>query len=96
MILQGLFGIQLEPRGIRFRPVKPKKISGSGSGADESSKILLRGLRYRRSTLTIILVGHGSKVERCTINEKLQRGDGDPFLSADAKGNKIIEITLKE
>ena len=86
MILQGLFGIQLEPRGIRFRPVKPKHLF--------DRTIELRGLSYRQAMITIKISGYGSVVNKFVINGKSQKGD--PFLASEAKGKQVIEIKLKQ
>ncbi len=82
MIYTGLFGLRPEPAGLRFTPTLP-----SGWGP-----VTLSGVRYRRATLTIRLLGEGTAVRAFKL-------DGKPVLdqrvSANLDGAHEVVIELR-
>lgn len=91
MILQGLFGIQLQANGsIRLQPIKPKNNYGM------AETIVLEGLPYRnhQAVFTIHVTGYGTELDRVRVNGKVQK---EAFLAADdVHGELFIELSLKE
>jgi len=85
MIIHGLFGVELKPRGIHFRPVKSAEFQGG--------ILKLENLVYRNIRLDIHVSGSGSVVETFQINGEAQES---PFLEAGLKGYQLIEISLKD
>ena len=84
MILQGLFGIQMEPEGLRFRPIKPPQLV--------DQVITLTNLTYREAVLTIQVYGHGAVIKYFQINGEPKT---ESILPANAQGLQTIEISLK-
>lgn len=84
MILQGLFGIQLEVGGIRFQPVKPSNLNAT---------IVLEKLPYRKAYLTIYVSGYGADVETFSWNGMVAK---EAFLPADVVGEQVVRISLKD
>ena len=103
MVIHGLFGVQLQPRGILFRPIKPKQfLTTVHDTMDDLNHAVnsvnapimkLENLRYRKARLTIHVSGSGSVVESLRINGV---ASDEPFLSADSVGDQFIEISLRE
>ncbi|RRA49136.1 glycogen debranching protein [Acidipila sp. EB88] len=83
MTYRVLFGMRLEPLGLRFAPVVP-----AGWGQHRS----LSGFHYRDAVLSIEIKGHGSHVKSTTLDGK----PAEPFLAADLKGAHSLVIELEE
>jgi cellobiose phosphorylase len=79
---RGLFGIVYEPDGLRFKPCVPNDF-GDGFRA------VLSHVNYRRSRLSITLVGRGTKLQQVLL-------DGKPVqkIPGDLNGRHGVEIRL--
>ena len=86
MVYYGLFGLELQPRGIKFHPVKP-------SQGGFANTISLTNLPYRKGTLTIHVSGSGSVVESFKLNGMEKQ---KAFVSSNIVGAHVVEIALKE
>jgi len=84
MVYYGLFGLELQPKGIAFRPVKPSP------GFAETVSLI--NLPYRKAKLTIHLSGSGAVIDSFKRNGSPQQ----PFIPSDVNGAQLIEIKLKE
>ena len=85
MIYHGVFGIRLGLDGIRFSPLKPKKLFGS------QPIIHLNNLRYRGTVMHIHLRGQGTTVASFELNKEKQ---GEPFIKSGAVGTFDVDISL--
>jgi hypothetical protein len=78
-----LFGMELCPEGLRFRPMVPGFIKGP---------LVLENFKYRGSTLTIRITGHGASIKSC-------RYDGgsahDLVITPDTTGEHRIDIEME-
>jgi len=81
MVLLGLIGLRIGPRGMRFAPCLPVGIG----------KITLSGLRYRNMMLTVSVAGPGQKIKRASINGRTVRLPG---LRAGETGSRDVEIHI--
>jgi glycogen debranching enzyme len=82
MVLKGVFGMELRPEGILFKPMV----------SHNPEEWQLRHLRYRQAELHIVLKGEGRRIKAFTVNGKKQE---KPFLPAAAKGRQRIEIEME-
>ena len=81
MVFYGLFGMEFEVEGLRFSPCLPR----------EWGPVFLRGLRYRRMVLDILLDGAGTRVKSCKLDGlAVER----PFVRADLEGLHRIAIEI--
>ena len=81
MIYHGLFGMEFEENGIRFSPVVP----------DDLTHLTLAKVKYRNSLLTIVIDGHGTRIDRFTLDGRQQK----PLFDAALAGPHAIEIRMK-
>lgn len=82
LILRGVLGARFTFDGITFAPNVPRWFG------DET---IVRGLRWRKAVLNIVVRGHGRNVRACTLN-------GVPAslqLPSDAEGEQNILIELE-
>ena len=80
--LRLLLGVRLESDHIAFRPMVPPSYGGER---------MVRHLRYRGATLTVIVRGHGDGVARARLDGRdLTRAE----VPADATGEHTLEITM--
>lgn len=77
-----LFGMRLEPERLRFAPMVPPTYAGTRT---------LRGLRYRNARLDVTLRGHGTGVQRMTIDGRTAAAHAVPATLA---GSHVVEITM--
>jgi glycogen debranching enzyme len=82
MVLHGLFGINLEPDGLRFTPTLP----GQWGAAQ------LRGLKYRNMILDVRLSGQGRRLARVEFDRKKLR---TAWVPASWTGPHELAIQLK-
>lgn len=80
LFLLDVFGMEFTPEGVAFRP----------AGLSTCEKIELRDIPYRRAVLDLTLLGHGSRIVRCTIAGKRAK----PFVPATATGRIRLTIEL--
>lgn len=85
MVYHGLFGMQFQPNGIAFRPVKPASLFGN-------KPICLRGVHYRDAILNIRVEGSGSQVAACSIDGN--KSSKQAFIDGNLEGTHEIVITL--
>lgn len=78
-----LFGIDFTKDGLTFHPVVPKALAGERK---------LRNFRYRGAVLNITVRGYGNEIKSFTVNGK----KSEPFIPADAHGEKDIVITMAD
>jgi Amylo-alpha-1,6-glucosidase len=81
MIYHGLAGMNFEENGIRFAPLVPKALNG----------LSLKGVKYRQSTLDIVVKGSGATIEEFTLDGHAQ---AKPYFDASLTGDHTIEIRL--
>lgn len=81
VFLKGLFGIWCENDSLMLSPCVPKEWAG---------RHVLMGVKYRKATIDVILLGHGSQVGKCMVNGKT----GVPVIEKSAEGHFIVEIEL--
>ena len=79
---RGVFGIVYEPNGLRFQPCVPNDFG-------DSFRAVLSHVNYRRSRLSITLLGRGTKLRQVFL-------DGKPVkrIPSDLAGQHSIEIRL--
>jgi len=82
MILNGLFGMQCLPDGIRFAPYLPAGVDGAE----------VSGIRYRECELRLTVDGCGGNVMEFYRNGEQM----ESFLPAEAGGEQDIRIKLSE
>lgn len=85
MVYRILFGMELTPEGVTFRPVVPHWISGT---------MTLNNFKYRNARLNLTVKGQGNKITSLTVNGKPQRTNY--LLPATAKGTYDIVITMTQ
>lgn len=83
MVYRILFGMDLNMKGISFKPIVPDWISG---------ELKLENFKYRNATLNVAIKGQGNKIASITVNGKKQKENY--LLPASAKGTYNIVITL--
>jgi len=83
MVHQGLFGMALDARGVRFSPVKPKELGDT---------ISLKNLPYRNMMLDISVKGHGASVQSFKLDGEEQ---SNHFVPNTLDGEHVVEIVLK-
>jgi glycogen debranching enzyme len=83
MVLHGLLGMHFEEGGIRFAPLV----------ADRFSTISMHGINYRRSVLSINILGHGTRIASFKLDGKTLE---KPFYEATLSGKHEIEILLEK
>lgn len=84
MFYHGIFGIRLEPDGIRFSPMKPIDMF--------DDTIHLKNLRYRGMVLNIHLVGSGTTIKSFELNHEKK---SDAFIKSNEVGIIDVDISLK-
>ena len=84
MVYHGVFGIRLEPAGMRLAPMEDEEMFGTDS-------IHPNNLKYRGMILNIHLHGHGTTIASSELNRKKQ---SDTFIKADKTGVFDIDISL--
>lgn len=82
MVFHGLFGLNLEPDGVRFTPTLPP-----GWGA-----VRLNGLRYRQAVLNLLLEGEGQQIASVSVDAKPVPS---AIISAKLTGEHQVTILLK-
>lgn len=82
MILDGVFGLEFDEKGITIHPFLPEDIKS----------LMLTDLPYRNATLNIELKGSGKSITSFVLNGKKQN---DFKIPSTAKGVQEIVITLK-
>ncbi|MDT8913334.1 MGH1-like glycoside hydrolase domain-containing protein [Amycolatopsis sp. PS_44_ISF1] len=80
LLYSGLCGLDFTEDGLRFAPCLPE-------GWD---RISLLGVRYRESTVDLVLDGAGTRVTRCTVDGRPAR----PLLPAHSTGHHTVHLTL--
>lgn len=80
-ILHGLFGLEPEEAGVRFRPCVPRLWGGCS----------LENIPLRQSRVTVLLTGSGSRVTSVRVNGEPRE---EAFLSYGETGDVLLEITL--
>lgn len=78
-----LFGIHFEKDGLAFSPFVPEALGQTRS---------LENFKYRDATLNITVTGFGSEIKSFKVNGK----ETKPFIPANAKGVKNIEIVMAD
>lgn len=80
MVLEGLLGMRFDMDGLRFQPTVPASWGG----------VTVSGLKYRRATLDVHIVGSGTQVGSLRL-------DGKPVkrVAGDLVGAHRVEITLR-
>lgn len=81
MTIMGVFGMEFESGGIRFRPTP----------LHPARTVVLERIPYRGMELSIRISGNGPRVTTFEVNGRLQ---DEPFLSADHAGEQRIEISM--
>ena len=81
-VIRVLFGLRFEYDRLVFRPFVPPAYDGERT---------LRNFRYRRSTLTITVRGHGNAVASATLDG---RPLPSPEIPAGLTGAHTIELTM--
>jgi len=82
MVHQGLFGMALEAKGVRFTPVKPKEMGDT---------ISLKNIPYRKMMLDVSVKGHGASIKSFKLDGEEQ---ADHFVSNGLEGTHSVEIML--
>ncbi len=82
MILFGLAGMNFDEQGVTFKPCV----------TFEYENLRLINLYYRNAVLDVYFKGHGTQVERFTVNGKVRKV---PFISKNEKGKLQVVISLK-
>ena len=85
MIFSGLFGLNFQPNGIKFDPIKPTKLFGE--------TVSLKGVTYRKMTLDITITGSGSHITSFSIDGEQS---SDPFVPSILEGKQTVAIILNE
>ncbi len=83
MILYGVLGINIDEKGIEFKPCIP----------DEIYKVQFNNLKYRDMNLSITISGHGSDIAKVHINGKTKKR---ARISNTAKGVQMVEVQLTQ
>ena len=83
MVYHGVFGIRLELDGIRFTPMKPKRLF-------QAPIVHLNSLRYRGMVLNVHLHGYGTTIQSFELNHEKQN---EPFVKFDTTG--IIDVDIR-
>ncbi|MFT4114137.1 MGH1-like glycoside hydrolase domain-containing protein [Silvibacterium sp.] len=81
MTYRVLFGMRMEPEGLRLSPVVPE-----GWGQQRS----LSGFHYRGAVLDIEIKGNGAHVKHALLDGK----PSQPFIPADTTGSHTLTIEL--
>ncbi|MGH7971770.1 MAG: MGH1-like glycoside hydrolase domain-containing protein, partial [Limisphaerales bacterium] len=81
MIYHGLFGMDFQQDGLHFAPVVPE-------GFDHLS---LTHVKYRGADLSITVSGHGTQIQRFTVDGKKTK----PWFAASQSGSHEIEIQVR-
>jgi len=81
MIFLGLAGMRFNPEGVRFQPCIPEGVS----------RMELRGIKYRKMTLNIVIEGQGKVIKKMSLNGENQT---DTFIGSDGIGDMEIKITV--
>ncbi|WP_439181765.1 alpha-L-rhamnosidase-related protein [Carboxylicivirga taeanensis] len=76
-------GMQFELDGLHLSPHVP---------AGYGNECILTNIQYRKATLSVKILGVGSKIKSCTINGQAAQ----PFISHQAEGHQHIVIELEE
>jgi hypothetical protein len=77
-----LFGMRLEPERLVFRPMVPPSYGGERT---------LRGVRYRRASLTVTVRGHGDAVATARLDgQATDRAE----IRGDLTGAHTLEMTM--
>lgn len=82
LLLRGIMGISLTPKGMTFSPIIPRKLGPSLS---------LSGLRYREAVIDVNIHGSGDKIASFTIDSVRQPS---PLLSHQLKGHHKVDIVM--
>lgn len=80
MVTNGLFGMRFEPDDLRFRPTVPPSWGGAS----------LSGLRYRKATLDLRLIGSGTRVGSVLLD-----GRRVDRVAGDLTGRHTVEIVVR-
>jgi hypothetical protein len=81
-IINGLFGMEFTPAGIRFSPCLPQGIE----------KVSIKDLKYRDAVLDITIKGTGTTIAQMKINGQ---HTSKYLLSGKVLGTQKIEITMR-
>lgn len=81
MIYHGLFGMEFNPKGIRFAPVVPAQFH----------RLSLSNIHYRDSLLTLTVIGQGTRVKRFLLDGKPRK---EAYFDASLTGSHSLEIEL--
>lgn len=86
MIYRVIFGISMEPGGLRLNPVIPDSFGGTAT---------LDNFHYRDATLSFSIEGHGSKVQSVTMDgTPLDIASSAPTIPADIDGKHTVRIVM--
>ena len=80
-IINYIFGLKFQENGIKFAPM----------GWPQSTKLQLKGIRYRNMTLEINIKGNGPAIVDFKINGKSQ---SSPFVPGTLSGKVKVDITM--
>jgi hypothetical protein len=83
MIFHGLFGMNFQPNGIKFAPLKPASVF--------AETISLEGVKYRGMVLNINVSGSGVEIASFEVDGQKEYV---PFISGDLTGTHSVSITL--
>jgi hypothetical protein len=81
-IVRGIMGMHFSANGISFRPMVPQGLSGEKR---------ITHLKYRKSTLNIIINGVGNTIEQFTLDG---HKSAKPFIASTLEGEHTINITM--
>ncbi|PSR56122.1 glycogen debranching protein [Adhaeribacter arboris] len=83
LIYKVIFGMELQPDGLVFKPMVPKAWQGLKN---------LKNFTYRNAILDIGLEGYGNQIKSITLNDKELAA---PILPATLQGQHFIKIELE-
>lgn len=82
MVLNGIFGMRFDPKGLRFEPLVPNGWSGAK----------LSGIAYRGATLDLTVKGTGTRLASVKLDGITLNGG---HVASNLQGRHTIELSVK-